>query len=107
MKFLKSISLFCFIVLLIVITAFVIVFPKMKRSKNDENREIAYSVTESEETNLAVSVKQNVTTCDTIYQVETYKGTEYKSLTEALPFSFLGLTREELEKKIQQYGISP
>ena len=107
MKFLKSISLFCFIVLMIVITAFVIVFPKMKSSKNDENREIAYSVTESEETNLAVSVKQNVTTCDTIYQVEAYKGKEYKSLTEALPFSFLGLTREELEKKIQQYGISP
>jgi len=56
---------------------------------------------------LTVSTKQNVTTCDTIYEVEAYTGKKFEHSIEELPFSFLGLTREELEEEIKRYGVSP
>ena len=108
MKFLKSISLFCFILILILVSAFWIIFPNMK-AKTQNMKETEYSETESssQQVDLTVSTKQNVTTCDTIYEVEAYTGKYYEHRIEELPFSFSGLTREELEEEIKRYGISP
>lgn len=108
MKFLKSISLFCFIVILIVVTAFAIVFPKMKTQSREAAEETGYSEEETESAlDLTVSTKQNVTTCDTIYEVESYTGKLYEHSIEELPFSFTGLTRAELEEEILRYEVSP
>lgn len=107
MKFLKSISLFCFILILILVSAFWIIFPSMKaRTQNVEETE--YDEMESSSVvDLTVSTKQNVTTCDTVYEVEAYTGKYYEHSIEELPFSFSGLTREELEEEIKRYEISP
>ena len=108
MKFLKSISLFCFILILIVVSAFWFLFPKMQAKTLDE-AETEYSEMESssQPVDLTVSTKQNVTTCDTVYEVEAYTGSHYEHLVEELPFSFSGLNREELEEEIKRYEISP
>jgi len=108
MKFLKSISLFCFIVILTLAIAFFIVFPKMKEQPQEIIDGTKYKEVEKESLlDLTVSTKQNVTTCDTIYEVEAYTGKKFEHSIEELPFSFLGLTREELEEEIKRYGVSP
>lgn len=108
MRFLKSISLFCFILVLILATAFWIIFPNMKTKTPDAAEETGYSEMESSAAvDLTVSTKQNVTTCDTVYEVESYTGKYYEHIVEELPFSFTGLTREELEEEIKRYEISP
>ena len=59
-------------------------------------------VVDNTEVDLSVSTKQNVTTCDTVYEVETYIGNSYLHSIESIPFSFTGLNREELQKEIEQ-----
>ena len=69
-----------------------------------EKRDVDYNEYEPD---LSVTTKQNVTTCDTVYEVDSYIGSRYIHSVEAIPFSFTGLTREELEKEIKRYEISP
>ena len=108
MKFLKSISLFCLVVFLILIGAYLFFFKTLEysRAKNVEEFSVVGEV-ETETIDLAVSTKQNVTTCDTIYEVESYIGDAYVHSVEELPFSFSGLTREELIDEIARYEKSP
>ncbi len=108
MKFLKSISLFCFIMLLLIV-AWYLFYPANKTgnaSRNNDSGDV-YASEETGEVDLSVSTKQNVTTCDTVYEVETYIGNSYVHSVEAIPFSFTGLSREELQKEIDRYELSP
>lgn len=108
MKFLKSISLFCFIVILLAAGYFL--FMPVDNNSNeipkDNTEELSYAEN-STEVDLSVSTKQNVTTCDTVYEVESYVGNSYIHSVEVIPFSFTGLSREELQKEIERYELSP
>ena len=104
MKFLKSISLFCLIMVLIGLVFYLISDEKYMIKRKDMH---SNETSEAQKADLSVSTKQNVTTCDTIYRVEVYKGRESVSLEEAIPFSFTGLTREELLDEIARYEKSP
>jgi len=108
MRFLKSISLFCFIILL-VLSGYFLFMPTdgYLNTGTKENGQAPLSTTEAEEPDLSVTTKQNVTTCDTVYEVENYIGNSYVHSVEAIPFSFTGLTREELQAEIERYGLSP
>jgi len=108
MKFLKSISLFCFIVILLAAGFFLFMPAGNNRNEmaKDNTDEISYTE-DSTEVDLSVSTKQNVTTCDTVYEVESYVGNSYMHSVEAIPFSFTGLNREELQKEIDRYELSP
>lgn len=108
MKFLKSISLFCFIVLLLVVGY--VLFMPVNNNKNLASKEDTTENTypdSTSEVDLSVSTKQNVTTCDTVFEVETYIGNSYMHSIESIPFSFTGLNREELIKEIERYELSP
>lgn len=107
MRFLKSISLFCFIVFLILTGTYFffsyrgsLVSDKMDTSQKTEE-------VKTEELDLTVSTKQDITTCDTIYEVESHIGNSYEYSVESIPFSFLGLNREELMEEIARYELSP
>lgn len=107
MKFLKSISLFCFIIILIA-AGYILFMPS--NTKNSVSKEHAFDETytdSTEEVDLSVSTKQNVTTCDTVFEVETYIGNSYMHSIENIPFSFTGLNRDELIKEIERYELSP
>ena len=104
MKLLKSISLFCFIVIL-VFAGWFLFMPANGSGKNIPDGPAISE--ESTEIDLSVSTKQNVTTCDTVYEVETYIGSSYIHSVESIPFSFTGLTREELMDEIERYELSP
>jgi len=108
MKFLKSISLFCFIVILLAAGFFLFMPAGNNRNEmaKDNTDEISYTE-DSTEVDLSVSTKQNVTTCDTVYEVESYVGNSYMHSVETIPFSFTGLSREELQKEIDRYELSP
>lgn len=110
MKFLKSISLFCFILILIVAGTFIFM-PSVFYGTGQESQKMEEISTDStDETkpqDLTVTTKQNVTTCDTVYEVETYIGNTHIHSIEVIPFSFTGLSREELQKEIERYEISP
>jgi len=71
-----------------------------------QSEDAALSETDTEP-DLSVSTKQNVTTCDTVYEVETYIGNSYVHSIETIPFLFTGLTREELQVEIERYELSP
>lgn len=105
MKLLKSISLFCFIVILVMAGWFL--FMPADGNKAALQKEEETLSGPDTETDLSVSTKQNVTTCDTVYEVETYVGNSYMHSVEAIPFSFTGLTREELQNEIERYELSP
>lgn len=104
MKFLKSISLFCLIMVLIGLVFYLVSDEKYMIKRKDTH---SNETSEAQKADLSVSTKQNVTTCDTIYRVEVYKGRESVSLEEAIPFSFTGLNREELLDEIARYEKSP
>ena len=107
MKFLKSISLFCFIVLLLLV-GYILFMPTDNNDNSASYEGISKeAVVDNTEVDLSVSTKQNVTTCDTVYEVETYVGNSYMHSIESIPFSFTGLNREELLKEIERYGLSP
>lgn len=107
MRFLKSISLFCFIVLLLV-AGYVLFMPAGNKDNNVSIEDMSKEdVVDNTEVDLSVSTKQNVTTCDTVYEVETYIGNSYLHSIESIPFSFTGLNREELQKEIERYELSP
>lgn len=108
MRFLKSISLFCFIVLL-VLAGFFLFMPADGYHNNKRTNNVQDSVGVTDETvqDLSVTTKQNVTTCDTVYEVDTYIGNSYMRAVEAIPFSFTGLTREQLLEEIERYELSP
>lgn len=107
MRFLKSISLFCLILVLIGVVFYV--FKPEKASDYGKNEQKNTKDTEEIETepDLSVSTRQNVTTCDTTYEVEAYVGSTYLHSIESIPFSFTGLNREELVKEIERYELSP
>lgn len=105
MKFLKSISLFCLIALLFAI--FTQLLDSSNTSSSKDKIMTGEMTVEGEEIDLTVSTKQNVTTCDTEYEVETYIGNQYFYSKESIPFSFTGLNREELIKEIERYEMSP
>lgn len=109
MKFLRSISLFCFIAMFIL--GGVYWCSKNSIQKEGTEHKINSSSNEKSEhpesQDLTVSTKQNVTTCDTIYEVETHIGEFCSVSTEELPFSFSGLNREELIAEIARYEQSP
>ena len=108
MKFLKSISLFCFIVILVMAGFFLFLETDYDTKRASQRSEgVQSSSEEYSEPDLSVSTKQNVTTCDTVYEVETYVGNTYLHSIEAIPFSFTGLTMEELQKEIERYELSP
>jgi len=104
MKFLKSISLFCFIVILFMAGWFLLM--PTDNGSAGQSEDAALSETDTEP-DLSVSTKQNVTTCDTVYEVETYIGNSYVHSIETIPFLFTGLTREELQVEIERYELSP
>lgn len=108
MKFLKSISLFCFILILL-LAMWILLMPTGKTGEVAQGAkpETSGAYEESKEVDLSVSTKQNVTTCDTVYEVETYVGNSYMCSVESIPFSFTGLTREELQEEIERYELSP
>lgn len=108
MKFLKSISLFCFIVLIIFLGVYFLFFrTPYQETKRDREEIQSTEAGELKPVDLAVSTKQNVTTCDTVYEIESYVGDAYMHSVEVLPFSFTGLTREELQEEIKRYDVSP
>ncbi len=113
MKLLKSISLFCFILFLTVLLGLVFFSIRAKRTtpipeQTEEKRtEEHISTNNNSKQDLTVSTKQNVTTCDTIYEVKSYIGNDYLNAVEELPFSFIGLTMDELLKEIERYEASP
>ena len=108
MKFLKSISLFCFIVILVFAGYFLLMPAGGYANINFKDKEPEPVETQdSKEPDLSVSTKQNVTTCDTVYEVETYIGNSYMHSIETIPFSFTGLNREELQAEIERYDLSP
>ena len=107
MKFLKSISLFCLIVFLIVTGAFLFALYRGNNASEQMNNTQKVVEGKTKELDLTVSTKQDVTTCDTIYEVESYVGNVYEYSVESIPFSFLGLTREELMEEIARYELSP
>lgn len=106
MRFLKSISLFCFIIFLIILGGYFLIFqnsdPVLPVPEKETPLEEPASIQD-----LTVSTKQNVTTCDTVYEVESYVGNTYMHSVESIPFSFLGLTREELIAEMARYENSP
>jgi len=104
MKFLKSISLFCLIALLFAVFTQMFISSNTLPSKDKVQME---EMTVEGEVDLTVSTKQNVTTCDTEYEVEAYIGKQYICSKESIPFSFTGLNREELLKEIERYEMSP
>lgn len=107
MKFLKSISLFCLILLLLILLGYLLISPgkEQKHEMIPEKSEAEDSSAGDED--LSVSTKQNVTTCDTIYEVESYVGESCEHKKEEIPFFFIGLTREELIRQIALYEASP
>ncbi len=108
MKFLKSISLFCFIVILVIAGFFLVLEADFDSQKEAHGKEdIQNFSSKNSQPDLSVSTKQNVTTCDTVYEVESYIGNSYIHSIEAIPFSFTGLTMEELKKEIERYELSP
>lgn len=107
MKFLKSISLFCLILFLVFASAYFLLTYSPKNTEGDHDSNQTTEEPGTDELDLTVVTKQNVTTCDTIYEVESYVGNVYKHSVESLPFSFSGLTREELMEEIKRYEISP
>ena len=107
MKFLKSISLFCFIVILLIVGFYLVMPVNNNRNEMTKKKEEVSLTEENTEVDLSVSTKQNVTTCDTVYEVESYVGNSYIHSVEAIPFSFTGLSREELQKEIERYELSP
>ena len=108
MKFLKSISLFCFIVIL-VFAGYFLLMPAggYDNIEFTDSETLSAETTESKDVDLSVSTKQNVTTCDTVYEVEMYIGNSYMHSIETIPFSFTGLNREELQAEIERYDLSP
>lgn len=106
MRFLKSISLFCLIVFLVVVCGYFLLSSRFYKYP-EEMRNSQTEETQTTEHDLAVSTKQNVTTCDTVYEVESYVGDVYDYSVESIPFSFTGLTREELMEEIARYEKSP
>jgi len=74
MKFLKSISLFCLIALLFAVFTQMFISSNTLPSKDKVQME---EMTVEGEVDLTVSTKQNVTTCDTEYEVEAYIGKQY------------------------------
>lgn len=107
MKFLKSISLFCFIVLLIAAGYFLFMPEDNKNNFLSIEEMSKEPVVDNTEVDLSVSTKQNVTTCDTVFEVESYIGNSYMHSVESIPFSFTGLNRDELLKEIERYELSP
>lgn len=107
MKFLKSISLFCFIVLLIAAGYFLFMPADNKNNFLSIEEMSKEPVVDNTEVDLSVSTKQNVTTCDTVFEVESYIGNSYMHSVESIPFSFTGLNRDELLKEIERYELSP
>lgn len=107
MRFLKSISLFCLIVFLMLAGAYFLFVYRPQNILENPNPEQITEEEKADELDLTVSTKQNVTTCDTIYEVESYMGNVYEHSVESLPFSFSGLTREELMEEIERYELSP
>lgn len=107
MKFLKSISLFCFIVLLIAAGYFLFMPADNKNNFISIEEMSKEPVVDNTEVDLSVSTKQNVTTCDTVFEVESYVGNSYMHSVESIPFSFTGLNRDELLKEIERYELSP
>ena len=107
MKFLKSISLFCFIVLLIAAGYFLFMPADNKNNFISIEEMSKEPVVDNTEVDLSVSTKQNVTTCDTVFEVESYIGNSYMHSVESIPFSFTGLNRDELLKEIERYELSP
>lgn len=107
MRFLKSISLFCLIVFLMLAGAYFLFVYRPQNILENPNPEQITEEEKTDELDLTVSTKQNVTTCDTIYEVESYMGNVYEHSVESLPFSFSGLTREELMEEIERYELSP
>ena len=107
MKFLKSISLFCFIVILLIVGFYLVMPVNNNRNEMTKKKEEVSLTEENTEVDLSVSTKQNVTTCDTVYEVESYVGNSFIHSVEAIPFSFTGLSREELQKEIERYELSP
>ena len=107
MKFLKSISLFCFIVLLIAAGYFLFTPADNKNNFLSIEEMSKEPVVDNTEVDLSVSTKQNVTTCDTVFEVESYIGNSYMHSVESIPFSFTGLNRDELLKEIERYELSP
>ena len=107
MKFLKSISLFCFIVLLIAAGYFLFMPADNKNNFISIEEMSKEPVVDNTEVDLSVSTKQNVTKCDTVFEVESYVGNSYMHSVESIPFSFTGLNRDELLKEIERYELSP
>lgn len=109
MKFLKSISLFCLVFIMILLGAYFLFSRNLLPLPAKAEEEILTEASEKEGStqDLTVSTKQNVTTCDTVYEVKSYIGNSCVYSTETLPFSFLGLTREELLKEMELYEKSP
>lgn len=107
MKFLKSISLFCFIVILLIVGFYFVMPVNNNRNEMTKKKEEVSLTEENTEVDLSVSTKQNVTTCDTVYEVESYVGNSFIHSVETIPFSFTGLSREELQKEIERYELSP
>ncbi len=107
MRFLKSISLFCFVLFLVLAGTYFLFTYRTQNFENDHDSRQTTEEQGTDELDLTVVTKQNVTTCDTIYEVESYIGNVYEHSIESLPFSFTGLTREELMEEIKRYELSP
>lgn len=108
MRFLKSISLLCIIVIFILILIYLLYDWGYPSENKKEDGSFIQNQTTEEMQDLSVSTKSNVVTCDTVYEIEQYRGkTREDSFAAEVPFYFLGLNREELIEEIARYEASP
>lgn len=108
MRFLKSISLLCIIVIFVLILVYLLYDWGYPSENKKEEAPLIPNESTEEVQDLSVSTKSNVVTCDTVYEIEPYRGkAKEDSFVEEVPFYFLGLTREELIEEIARYEVSP
>ena len=117
MKFLKCISLFCFLpIIFFLLGAYTyskcdaFFYPKIKQEKIEKSSEDIFNDSLENEMNIEVAnVSNQITTCDTQYIVKEYderNDTEVETI-ETIPIYFMGLSREELMEAVNNYELSP
>ena len=108
MKFLKSISLFCVILICGILIGIYATNNLNSHESKDENLEEEAKIKLTQEETLPVNTTKQITTCDTVYLVRSCEnGKEPIVKQEAIPFYFMGLNKEELIDAVADYEKAP
>jgi len=120
MKFLKSISLFCVLPLLVVVIGFFLYtqyesyfYPGKSVQGVQERNNSRYGVPNGQTQNIAyeetAGLEEMITTCDTHYEIiehNTVNNTDLKKEGK-LPEKYLGMNRQSFETAMKEYELSP